>query len=362
MGLGERLAELGVDPPEHHLREVEEVRVRRVRPVVLEHRELGIVPGRDALVAVAATDLVDALEAADEEALQVELRRDPHEEVHVERVVVRLEGASDGAADERRERRGLDLEEALVVEHLAGGAHDVAARAEHLGDRRVGDEVDVPLAVASLDVLEAVPLLGRRPQGLREDADARRLDGELAALRCGERALGLDEVADVDVLERGVGRAHRGLAREELELARAIAEAEERETTRRAERDDAAAEVERGVLGRLLDLLLGVLAGGVLRGLGAGAEERDVERDAPGRARDDVVRERVLLALAEARGLHPTGVDEGLFGGRASVVRRLRVRGGRRSFGHGRGHAFTAGALEREDGATRGTWADTLPG
>ena len=36
-----------------------------------------------------------------------------------------------------------------------------------------------------------------------------RLDGELAALRGGERALGLDDVADVDVLEARVARAHR---------------------------------------------------------------------------------------------------------------------------------------------------------
>ena len=39
-----------------------------------------------------------------------------------------------------------------LVEDLAGRAHDVAARAEHLGDLRVGDEVDVALAIARLDV------------------------------------------------------------------------------------------------------------------------------------------------------------------------------------------------------------------
>ena len=61
------------------------------RLVELEHRELGIVPRRQAFVAEHAGDLEHAVEAADDEPLQVELRRDAQEEVHVERVVVRDE-------------------------------------------------------------------------------------------------------------------------------------------------------------------------------------------------------------------------------------------------------------------------------
>ena len=59
-----------------------------VRLVQLEHRELGVVPGRDALVAEHPADLEDALEAADDEPLQVQLGRDPQVKVGVERVVV----------------------------------------------------------------------------------------------------------------------------------------------------------------------------------------------------------------------------------------------------------------------------------
>ena len=47
-----------------------------VRLVDLEHRELGVVGGVDALVAEDAADLVDPLEAADDQPLEVELDRD----------------------------------------------------------------------------------------------------------------------------------------------------------------------------------------------------------------------------------------------------------------------------------------------
>ena len=100
-----------------------------------------------------------------------------------------------GAADERVHRRRLDLEEAVLVEDLASGADDVAARPEHVRHGRVGDEVDVALAVAQLHVGQAVPLLGQRAVRLGQQAQAPRLDRQLAALARGERPLGLDDVA-----------------------------------------------------------------------------------------------------------------------------------------------------------------------
>jgi hypothetical protein len=66
--------------------------VVRVGLVELEHGELGVVLGADAFVAEVAVDLVDAVEAADDQALEVELGRDAQEEIEIERVVVRLEG------------------------------------------------------------------------------------------------------------------------------------------------------------------------------------------------------------------------------------------------------------------------------
>ena len=53
--------------------------------VPLEHRELGVVLVRDALVAEVLAELVDAVDAADDEPLEVELGRDPQVEVAVER-------------------------------------------------------------------------------------------------------------------------------------------------------------------------------------------------------------------------------------------------------------------------------------
>ena len=87
--------------------------------VPLEHRELGVVLVRDPLVAEVLAELVDLVDAADDEALEVELGGDAQVEVAVERVVVGREGARQGAAVERLQDRRLDLDEAAFVEPAA---------------------------------------------------------------------------------------------------------------------------------------------------------------------------------------------------------------------------------------------------
>ena len=99
--------------------------------VQLEHRELGVVPRRQALVAEHTGDLEHPVEAADDEPLQVQLGRDAQVQVHVERVVVRDERPGGGAAGDRVEDRRLDLDVAAVDEVLA-----------HRGDRREPDLED----------------------------------------------------------------------------------------------------------------------------------------------------------------------------------------------------------------------------
>ena len=98
-----------------------QVKVVGVGLVELEHGELGVVLGADAFVAEVAVDLVDAIESADYEALQVKLWRDAQEEIHVERVVMGAEGARCGASGERLHHRRFDFEVIAGVEESAQG-------------------------------------------------------------------------------------------------------------------------------------------------------------------------------------------------------------------------------------------------
>ena len=108
------------DVLDERLHAAHRVLVVRVRLVPLEHRELGIALVVDALVAEVLADLVDLLEAADDEPLEVELGRDAEVEILVEDVVVRDERLGERAAVARLEDRRLDLDEALAVEIARG--------------------------------------------------------------------------------------------------------------------------------------------------------------------------------------------------------------------------------------------------
>ncbi len=200
----------------------------RVGLVPLEHRELGVVLERDALVAEVLAQLVHPLEAADDQPLEVELGGDPEVEIAAELVVVRGERPRERAAVERLQDRGLDLDEAVLVERPAHGGDDLRAGDEQLAGLRVADQVELPAAEALLDVLEPGVLLGRRAQGLREHVVAVDPQRELPAPGHEDGAVDPDEIAEVE-LEQPLHRLRAedvelGL---ELEPARAVVEVEE---------------------------------------------------------------------------------------------------------------------------------------
>ena len=151
---------------DHFLDEVGHFLEVRVGPVGLEHGELGIVAAGDAFVAEVAVEFENFREAADEEALEIKLRRDAQIEVHTERVVVRLERLGGRSAGDRLHHRRLDFDESAVLEEPADFADDRDAFLENLERLAVRDEIEVALAVFDLGVLDAVPFVGKGAEGL----------------------------------------------------------------------------------------------------------------------------------------------------------------------------------------------------
>ena len=160
--------------------------------------------GVHALVAEDAADLVDLLKAADDQALEIELRLDAQVHRDVQCVVVRDEGTGVRADLDGLQHGRVDLEEALAVQKLAQRLDDLAALDEHVLDLGVDDGIDVALTVAHVLILEAVPLLRQHAQRLREQLQMVRVHGNLARLRAEHRAADADDVADVHGLEVGI--------------------------------------------------------------------------------------------------------------------------------------------------------------
>ena len=207
------------DIADHRFGQVHDLDVRGVGLVQLEHRELGVVPGADAFVAEVAVDLVDALEAAHDQALEVELRRHAQVELEVERVVVGGERTRGGAAGDVMHHRRLHFEEAARVEPAAHRSDHLRAHHEDLARIRVHDQVDVALAVALLDVGQAVPLVRERAQRLGQQAQRVDLHRQFAGTGAGQPALGGDDVAHVPALEGVIGLAQGIGLEEQLEAA-----------------------------------------------------------------------------------------------------------------------------------------------
>jgi hypothetical protein len=281
--------------------------VVHVRLVGLEHGELRIVLEAHALVAEVFADLVHPVDAADDAALEIQLGGDAQVQVALELVVVSDERPGQGAAVQRLEDRRLDLDEAAVVQEPAHRGDDLGALDEDRARVVVGGEVQIPLAVPRLDAGEAVVLLRHAAQRLAEELPRRDAETELTAAGAHDGALGADEVAQVDVLERRVPLfTERVELAEELDLAAHVFEDDEGELAVYAARHDAAGHAVD--LGRVLprcerferasqraDLVARLILGGVG---GAGLAPSDELVTPLG---EDVAVLSVLLVHGEAR-------------------------------------------------------------
>jgi hypothetical protein len=164
------------------------------------------VPRAYAFVSEDATHLVHALETADDEPFQVQLRRDAQRQVHPERVVKRRKRLGIRAPRPRLQHRRLHLHERAVVQKPPYPAHNPRARSEHVAHFRGRDEVQIALPISRLDVGEALKLIRQRQQRLGEHLELVHDDGQLALLRPLDRPARADDIAHVaqvhDALER----------------------------------------------------------------------------------------------------------------------------------------------------------------
>ena len=81
----------------------------------------------ETFVAEVAVDLIDAVESAHDQPLQIKLGGDAEIKIHVERVVMRHERARDRATGNGLHHRRLDFDESMRVEGTAHRLHHLRA-------------------------------------------------------------------------------------------------------------------------------------------------------------------------------------------------------------------------------------------
>ena len=188
--------------------------------VELDRGEFGVVLGVHALVAEDAADLIHAVHAADDQALQRKLGRDTHIHIDIERIVVRDKGSCRRAARDGIENGRFDLDIAHIVQIIPQMLDKLRTDDEIPLDLRVHDQIDIALAVARLLVGQAVELLGQRQQGLGQQRDFLCAHRHFAALRTEDFTLDADDISDVVFLEAVIlGLVHLVLAGVKLDAA-----------------------------------------------------------------------------------------------------------------------------------------------
>ena len=230
----------------------------------------------EVLVAEALAQLVDPLQSPDQEALEGKLEGDPEPDLLAEVVRAGRERLGRAPARQGNEDRGLDLEEAGLVQEAAGLPDEDRAGPEAgpgLGRRQ---QIQVATTETFLDVLEAVELLRRWRDRLGEQLDPSGHEGGLSSSRERRPSLRTDQVAGVEVPEPGVvgSFAENVGAQDQLEGPREVVDVREGGTAMDPKGMEAAGDPHR--------VSFGFLAGGEREALVPYELGRHPAREPPG--------------------------------------------------------------------------------
>ncbi len=103
---------------EHALGEFHHALIIGIGLIELHQRELGIVAGIHTLVSENAADLIDALQTAHDQSLQIQLQGDAQLHILVQRIEMRLERSGCSTAGVRHQHGRLHLDEIPAVQEL----------------------------------------------------------------------------------------------------------------------------------------------------------------------------------------------------------------------------------------------------
>ena len=182
--------------------------------------EFGVVLGVHALVAEDAADLIHAIHAADDQALQRQFSRNTHIHIDVERIVVRDERTRCRTAGDGIENGRFNLDIAHIIQIVPQMLDELRTDNKIPLDLRVHDQVNIALTIACFLVGQSVEFLGQRQQGLGQQRDFLCTHRHFAALRTEDFTLDADDISDVVFLEAVIlGLVHLVLAGVKLDAA-----------------------------------------------------------------------------------------------------------------------------------------------
>ncbi len=112
-----------------------------------------------ALISELTSHLVHTVETTNDKHLKVQLRGDAKEHLHVEVVVVSLEGPGGGTTGNGVEHGGLHGNKVAVVEPAAKVAVNLSASKQNIASLVVHHQIQVTVTEARLGVLEAIVVI-----------------------------------------------------------------------------------------------------------------------------------------------------------------------------------------------------------
>ena len=186
---------------EHALCELHHALVVGVCLVQLHQRKLRVMSGVNTLIAEYSADLVDSLQAAYDQSLQVQFQRDAKLHVLVQCVVVSLKGSCGSAACIGYQHRCLHFHEVSRIQEVTDLLDDLGSLDKGLPGLCVHDQVHISLAITGVGIGQSVEFLGQDLEALGQHGHLHSMNGYLAGHGAEYISLYSIDISDIRFLE-----------------------------------------------------------------------------------------------------------------------------------------------------------------
>src|SRR5262245_44001576 len=159
---------------------------------------------RDPFVAKVSIQLKYSFESSHQKALQKQLWRHAKIQIHIQGIVMGYERTRRRAPGNPLHHRRFHFQEIPFLEKAPQETHDARTFLEKISHFRIDHQIDVPLAIARLNVGKTVPLFGQGSQALGQQPQPLGFDRQFLGLRAKEAAPDSDNVAHIQGLKQSI--------------------------------------------------------------------------------------------------------------------------------------------------------------
>jgi hypothetical protein len=179
--------------------------------IKLKHGKLGIMLSGYAFISVHTAKLIDFLQPAYDQTLQMKFQSNPHIKIHIKGIMVRNERPCTCSSGNGMQRRSLDFNVTSRIKEFPHCLEHSCALQKHPAHVRINYKVEIAVPIAKVNINQAMPLLRQGTKGFAKKSEFVYLNAYFSSSGAEHLTYYTYDVPDIQGCKKLVGSLTQGI-------------------------------------------------------------------------------------------------------------------------------------------------------